>query len=158
MIAPAVESWNNSSLRRKINVRVLGLAVLLWALVLPRPGVAAPASSKVQVFDGSANQVFDAAVKAIEKNWKKVKSSDLSSGTISFHTGVSPATWGEDCIALLRDLGNGKTEVSIKSKNSAQLYAWGVGNRIAQKLFKSIQDELSKSSGGSPSLAPPVQR
>jgi hypothetical protein len=109
------------------------------------------------VFDGSVNQVFDATVKAIAKNWRKVKSSDPSAGTIEFHTGVSPSTWGEDCIALLRDLGNGKIEVSLKSSNSAQLYAWGVGNRIAQKLFKSIQDELSKSSGASQLSPPPAQ-
>jgi NADH dehydrogenase FAD-containing subunit len=114
-------------------------------LILSWPGLASPSPAKVQVFDGSVDQVFNAAVKAIEKNWKKVKSTDLKTGTIQFHTGVSPSTWGEDCTALLRDLGNGKVEVSLKSTNSAQLYAWGVGGRIAQKLFKSIQEELSRS-------------
>jgi len=138
-------------------VRAFASVVFVSTLILTPPGVGSPASQKVQVFDGSVNQVFDATVKAIAKNWRKVKSSDPSAGTIEFHTGVSPSTWGEDCIALLRDLGNGKIEVSLKSSNSAQLYAWGVGNRIAQKLFKSIQDELSKSSGASQLSPPPAQ-
>jgi hypothetical protein len=138
-------------------VRIFASAVFVSTLILTPPGAGSPASRKVQVFDGSANQVFDATVKAIEKNWKKVKSSDPSTGTIEFHTGVSPSTWGEDCTALLRDLGNGKIEVSLRSSNSAQLYAWGVGNRIARKLFKSIQDELSKSSSGSQESPPPAQ-
>jgi hypothetical protein len=76
------------------------------------------------------DQVFDAAVKAVEKNWKKVRSADRAAATIKFHTGVSLNTWGEDCTAVLRDLGNGKIEVSLKSKNSAQMYAWGVGERM----------------------------
>jgi len=102
-------------------VRAFASAVFVSTLILTAPGVGSPASQKVQVFDGSVNQVFDAAVKAIEKNWKKVKSSDRSTGAIEFHTGVSPSTWGEDCTALLRDLGNEKIEVSLKSSNSAQL-------------------------------------
>ena len=138
-------------------MRAVVMAVLVFTLVQLPPCYSAPASSKVQVFDGSMNQVFDASVKAIEKNWKKVKSSDLSGGTIQFHTGISPATWGEDCTALLRDVGNGKIEVSLKSTNSAQVYAWGAGSRIAQKLFKSIQEELAKTSGAGPATAPTAQ-
>ena len=136
-------------------MRAFAFAVFVSTLVLAPPGDGSPASSKAQVFDGSMKQVFEATVKAIEKNWKKVKSSDLSTGTIDFHTGVSPSTWGEDCTALLRDLGNGKVEVSLKSSNTITLYAWGVGDRIARKLFKSIQDELAKSSAGSQAAPPP---
>ena len=99
--------------------------LLVSVLVVALPSVGFAADGKVRVFDGGMSQVFDATMKAIEKNWKKAQSSDRAAGTIQFHTGVSLSTWGEDCIAVLRDLGNGKIEVSLKSKNSAQLYAWG---------------------------------
>ncbi|MEI9976883.1 MAG: hypothetical protein WDO73_35440 [Ignavibacteriota bacterium] len=82
------------------------------------------------------NQVFDATVLAIEKNWKKVQSSDRSAGTIRFHTGVSVTTWGENCTATLRDLGNNKVEISLQVTNSAQIYAWGVGDRIAREALQ----------------------
>jgi hypothetical protein len=127
----------------------IALALVVSTLATTSGVFAAPA--KVHVFDGGLNQVFDATVKAVEKNWKKVQASDRSAGTIRFHTTVSLTTWGEDCTAVLRDLGNGKVEVSLQATNSAQLYAWGVGGRIAQKLFKSIQEELLTSSPTTPS-------
>lgn len=123
--------------------------VFVSALMLASPRVGFAADAKVREFDGSMNQVFDATLKAVERNWKTVRSSDRAAGTIEFHTGVSLTTWGEDCTAVLRDFSNGKIEVSVKPKNSAQLYAWGVGARIAQKLFNSIQDEISTPSPGS---------
>lgn len=133
----------------------LGLIIFALALALVSPRVGFAANPKVKVFDGGMNQVFDATLKAVEGNWKRVSSSDRAAGTIKFHTGVSMSTWGENCIAILRDLGNGKIEVSLKSENSGpQLYAWGVGGRIAQKLFKSIQREISTSSSASQSSSP----
>jgi hypothetical protein len=135
-------------------LRTFALILFVSTLVISQPGVVFAESGNVQIFDGALDQVFDATVKAVEKNWKKTKSSDRATGTIRFHTGVSASTWGEDCTAVLRDLGNGKIEVSLKSTNSAQLYAWGVGGRIAQKLFKSIQDGMATSSP--PSKASPT--
>ncbi len=135
------------------------IALLVLGFVFASPSLVFAGDPKVQVFDGGMDRIFDATVKAVEANWKKVRSSDRAAGVIKFHTGVSLTTWGEDCTAVLRDLGNGRTEVSLKSKNSAQLYAWGVGTRIAKKLFKSIQAELAAPSSGSqpaPS-APPAK-
>ena len=142
------------------DVRTLVLILFLLAMVLARPSVGIAGSAKVQVFSGDMNQVFDATVKAIEKNWKKIKSSDRPTGTIRFHTGVSVTTWGEDCTAVLRNLGDGKVEVALQSTNSAQVYAWGVGGRIAKKLFNSIQDELATSSPGTKAQSPipPTQK
>jgi len=117
-------------------------ALVLAVSTLAITSIVFAAPAKEHLFDGGLDLVFDATVKAVEKNWKKVQVSDRSAGTIRFHTTVSLSTWGEDCTAVLRDLGNGKVEVSLKATNSAQVYAWGVGGRIAQKLFKSIQNEL----------------
>jgi hypothetical protein len=133
-------------------MRLFLLSLFLLTFTATSIVVAAPA--KVQVFDGSMNLVFDATVKAVKKNWKKVRSSDRGAGTIRFHAGISLKTWGEDCTAALRELGNGKVEVSLQVKNSAQLYAWGVGDQIAQKLFRSIQDELTTSPPGSQGSPP----
>jgi hypothetical protein len=128
----------------------------LTALVLTicSPNASFGADPKTQEFDGEMGRVFDATVKAVESNWKKVNSSDRAAGTVQFHTGVSMSTWGEDCTVVLHDLGNGKTEVSLKSKNSAQLYAWGVGNRIADKLFKSIRKEVTRTASGTQKSPP----
>jgi hypothetical protein len=73
-------------------VRALTLLISTVVVVLPKVGFAA--SPKEQVFDGSVSQVFSTTVTAVEKNWKKVQSSDLSTGTIRFHTSVSMTTWG----------------------------------------------------------------
>jgi len=118
------------------------LASILFVAALVSPNLAFAADPKVRVFDGGMDQLFDATLKAVNKNWKRVQSSERPTGTIRFHTGVSISTWGEDCTVILRDLGNGKIEVSLKSKNSAQIYAWGIGTRIARKLFNSMQDEI----------------
>lgn len=131
-------------------MRRFAVQLCVSALVLTFVTVGFAADAKVRVFEGGMDQVFDATVKAVEKNWKKVRSADRPAATIQFHTGVSLTTWGEDCTAVLRDLGDGKIEVSLKSRNSAQLYAWGVGDRIAQKLFNSIQSQISTSSPGTP--------
>ena len=147
--------------RGVLNLRPLALVLVVSSLVLASSGIISAAGPKVQAFDGDLNQVFDATVRAIERNWKKVQSSDRTAGTIRFHTGVSPSTWGGDCTASLRELGAGKVEVSLQSRNSAQLYAWGVGGRIAQKLFKSIQGELwpSASPGSkAPSTTSPAKK
>lgn len=103
------------------------LLVSTLIIVIPRTGSAG--LSKVEVFDGGINQVFEATMKAVKRNWKKVKSADRNAGEIRFHTGVSPASWGEGCTVNLRDLGDGKVEVSLKLRNSAQLYAWGGQDR-----------------------------
>jgi hypothetical protein len=117
-------------------------ALVLVVSTLAITSVVFAAPAKEHVFDGGLDLVFDATMKAVETNWKRVQASDRSAGTIRFHTTVSPTTWGEDCTVVLRDLGNGRVEVSLHATNSAQVYAWGVGGRIAQRLFKSIQNEL----------------
>lgn len=122
---------------------------LVAALTIGSPKVAFGADPKVHVFDGDIGQVFDATVRAVGTNWGIAPYSDRAAGIVQFHTAVSLATWGEDCMVVLRDLGNGKIEASFKAKNSAQLIGWGAGNRIAKKLFESIKDELARPRSGS---------
>lgn len=99
---------------------------------------------KIGTFSGSRSDVFTAAVRAAQKNWA-VRFADEKQGVVTFSTGISMTSNGMECSAIIEEIEPGKTRVTMKSQKKAQLYAWGVGGRIAKKFFAAIDAELAAS-------------
>jgi hypothetical protein len=97
---------------------------------------------KAYIFDGTPDEVFNAAVKVIQADWA-VSYADRQTMTLSFTTGTSATTWGMDCSAVLEQVSPGQIKMTIKAQKKHQLYAFGVGDRIASKLFKGMEAELA---------------
>lgn len=85
--------------------------------------------------------MFQATLLAAQHNWA-VRSADENAGVISFDTGISLTSNGMACSALVVQLRDGKVEVRLTTQKKLQAFAWGVGGRIANKLFAAIEVEL----------------
>lgn len=119
---------------------LISVLILFLALGI---SIKAFASPKVATFDGSPDEVFNAAVLAAQKDWK-VTQTDRATRTLSFVTRVSVRTWGMDCTVLITEIPGGKTQVTLRTVMKYQIYAWGAGDSIAKEYFATIEDELSK--------------
>jgi hypothetical protein len=118
--------------------RVLAVAIVLLALASSCFG-----ASKKATFAGDVDSVFDAAVRAARLNWT-VGAVDRKTGTLSFSAGMSLTSNGIDCSVTVEAIEPGTVQVTLIPHKKAQLFAWDVGKRIADKFFASVQSELDK--------------
>lgn len=109
------------------------------------------AVSKKAVFTGTPDEVFDAAVKAAQANWS-VKFADRKTGTVTFSTGMSFTSNGMECSAVIAPNSDGRVGVTLTTQKKAQIFAWDVGKRIADKFFAAITQQLAL--GRTPPPAP----
>jgi len=117
------------------------LAILLVVFFLIATSAAAP---KTYIFSGTIDEAFDAAVRVIQANWS-MSYADRKTATLSFNTGTSFTSNGMECSAALEQVQPGQVRMTLKTqKKNGQVIAWGVGDRIASKLFKGIDAELAK--------------
>jgi len=79
-----------------------------------------------------------------------------SIGTFSFNTGTSLTSNGMECSAVLEEVPGTQVRVTLKTQEkNGQVIAWGVGDRIASKLFNGIENELGKQRAERKPLVPP---
>jgi hypothetical protein len=105
-------------------------------------------AGKTATYEGTIDEVFDAAVKVAQSNWS-VTYADRKTGTFSFNTGTSLTSNGMECSAILEEVPGTRVRVTLKTqKKNGQVIAWGVGDRIASKLFNGIGDEIGKQRAG----------
>jgi len=116
------------------------LAILSILLTVPIPGYS---KDKVKVFQGGSERVFEAGLKAAQKNWR-VTFSDRKAMMFTFSTGTSLTTWGMEVGVSLRELDRGRVEVTLRSQKKSQVFAWGAGGRIADKFFNELQRQLDE--------------
>ncbi|MGD1025456.1 MAG: hypothetical protein ABR880_21950 [Candidatus Sulfotelmatobacter sp.] len=116
-------------------------SLLLACMMLT--AVRATASPKRAIFSGSLDEVFAAALKAANENWE-VSFTDPKTYVIEFNTGISLASNGMACSALLARLPDGKVEISLSVRKKMQAFAWGAGDRISSKYFLSIKQILER--------------
>ncbi len=126
------------------------LAFFFALLLLAAPLSASP---KRAIFTGSADEVFDAAVKAAQRHWS-VRFSDRKTGMLTFTTGMSLTSNGMECSAVIKPLDNRSVEVTLTPHKKAQVFAWDVGKRIADKFFAAIAEELASKGTPIPASAP----
>jgi len=101
----------------------------------------AVASPKKATFKGSLDEVYAAALKAANENWQ-VGFTDSKTHVIEFNTGISLTSNGMACSVLLEELPDGSVQVALSTRKKMQAFAWGAGDRIAEKYFRSIKQIL----------------
>ena len=106
--------------------------------------------SVVQNYNVPPEKVFVACVQAVQKFGYKIDQLDKSNGLITFKTGTSMWSWqGQEMSIVILDLGNGLTNISIagkmqKSGINPQIYDWGEGEKIGNKIAQELDVTLKK--------------
>lgn len=128
-------------------------ASLVIAIVLI--GATAFAAPKKKVIDGRLDDVFKASVLAAQKHWT-VSFIDRELHMFSFDTGMSFTSNGMACSVSARQIEPNKVELVLQTRKKAQLAAWGVGGRIANKLFTETEIQLKQPPGQLAAAAMPT--
>jgi len=136
--------------KETMKLKTLATALSLFLLV----SFAVAHSPKTATFEGTIDEVFDAAVKVAQADWS-VSYADRKTGTLSFTTGTSLTSNGMECSVILEEVPGTQVRATVKTqKKNGQIYAWGVGDRIASKLFDGMGDELRNQSAIRKPLVP----
>lgn len=87
-------------------------------------------------------RVMDAALRGIAELRYRMNSVDRESGLISFRTGVTFRSWGQDM--SLTVVGNGPNEcsVAVGAKVGFALLDWGERKSITAKIFNLVEEYL----------------
>lgn len=117
------------------------VAVLSAILLL---AFATEAKPKSHVYKATPEQVYASALRSIALH-HKIQYTDEKSGVISFKTGLSMSAKGLDCNAIISKGKPGEAEMIINvQKTNGQVFAWGAGDRLAEDIFKWVQEDLDK--------------
>jgi hypothetical protein len=98
-----------------------------------------------QTFAASGQQVWEALRQTVADLRYKDVSENPAAGTIEFRTGLSWSSWrGQQMIAVVRDLGNGRATLSLSGGLALKVQAtsWGEKKRISQKVFAGVEQRL----------------
>src|ERR1022692_813928 len=99
--------------RRKETMKLKAVIAVLALLLLGYTAVAhAP---KTATFEGTIDEVFDAAVKVAQANWS-VTYADRKTDTLSFNTGTSLTSNGMECSAILEEVPGTQVRVTLKTQ------------------------------------------
>jgi hypothetical protein len=121
--------------------------ILVLALLISLCSAALFAAGKQTIIEGTQKEVFTAALKAAQANWA-VTFADRQAAMISFNTGTSLTSNGMECGVRFQAMDAGHVQVTVRTqKKNGQIIAWGVGDRIADKLFKALRNELAYARG-----------
>ncbi len=100
--------------------------------------------SIVRNYNTSLEKAFTECVQIIQKLGYKTNQLDKTNGLITFKTGMSIWTFqGQEMSIVILDSGNGVTNVSItgkmhKSGINPQIFDWGEGEKIGNKIFAEL--------------------
>lgn len=116
------------------------VAVLVLMLLLPMSVLRA--KSKEKVFNADSQKLFDAAVRVASSN-HKVLEVDKENRRFSFQTGTSMASRGFNCRAKVEAVSESSSKLTLDvEKRHGQMFAWGAGDRMAEKFFRAVEEEL----------------
>jgi hypothetical protein len=100
------------------------------------------AKSKEKIYSKPFDAVWTASLRAAAKQFH-VTYSDKDSGSFSFETGGTKASYGMLVGALVTKVDDNNTRVSLKVQNKRwQITNWGARERVAKDFFASLDDEL----------------
>jgi hypothetical protein len=123
-------------MRHVIGSRLLILAVL--AALLP---VSAHAKPKKKTYNNSADQLFTAALRTARER-HVVTYVDEKQLMFAFETGRSFTSEGFVANASVEPEGDGKATLIINVQNKKGM-SWGAGDRMADKFYQQVADELA---------------
>src|SRR5579864_1771274 len=121
------------------------LLIVLFVLMLPISAFAKPKEKK---YNNSAHDVFEAALKTAREQ-HVVTYVDEKNLMFTFETGTSLTSYGFVANATIQPAGDNKCTliINVQKKNAGQnmSFAWGAGDRMADKFFKQVTEELEGS-------------
>ena len=114
---------------------------LLLVPILLFPVLLYAASPMTQVFDGTFDEVFNAAMRAAQRTWT-LTSTNRDLKMLNFTVPASSRTSAVECTVQFERIGPGQVQVTLRTSRSNRLLAWGDDQEIAAKLFETIRQEL----------------
>jgi hypothetical protein len=107
------------------------------------------AKPKEKVFNNSAQEVFQAALRTARER-HVVTYVDEKNLMLTFETGTSALSYGFNANASVEQQSDGKSKliVNVQKKNAGKnaSLAWGAGDRMADKFFDQVEEELARAS------------
>lgn len=107
-----------------------------------------------RTYDFDCDAVFDEAIRALDEMGCRVSDARKAERLINFTTSMSLWSWKQKGSVLVSEEGSGRCVVSVTTKASFQLYDWGEGKRIANRLYETLAERLNSRGHHDPS--PPV--
>lgn len=114
------------------------IAVLIVAMLLP---VCAQAKPKKKTYNNSADQLFTAALRTARER-HVVTYVNEKMLMFTFETGRSFTSEGFVANASVEPEGEGKATLIINVQNKKG-YSWGAGDRMSDKFYEQVSDELA---------------
>lgn len=126
------------------------LLALMFAILLP---VAAHAKPKKKTYNNSSDQLFTAALRTARERHvvTYVNEKELM---FTFETGRSFTSEGFVANASIEPEGEGKATLIINVQNKKGA-SWGAGDRMADKFYEQVTEELSGESKQASAVKPP---
>lgn len=122
----------------RVSVRSFIIPITLLAFFLP---ICAQAKPKKKTYNNSPEQVFLAAVRTARER-HVVTYVDAKMMMFTFETGRSFTSEGFIANASVEPEGEGKATLIINVQNKKGL-SWGAGDRMADKFYQQVTDELA---------------
>jgi len=99
---------------------------------------------KERVYEYPLDKVYAACLKtAAEDN--VIEFSDKEAGIITYKSGQSASSWGFKVSVVVSEVEGNKTKVKLTTqKTKGQLFAWGAGDRTANKFFEALEKNLKE--------------
>jgi len=96
-----------------------------------------------QKFKTSEGDLFKLLVKTISSMGYQIKNADKDSGLIIFNTGASMSTFsGQEASVVVAPMGTDTCDVQINIGYKAQLWDWGEGKKIVDKIFNELKETV----------------
>ncbi|MHB8638782.1 MAG: PEGA domain-containing protein, partial [Candidatus Acidiferrales bacterium] len=122
------------------------LLIVFLVVMLP---VSAFAKPKEKKYNNSAHDVFEAALKTARER-HVVTYVDEKNLMFTFETGTSLTSYGFVANATIQPSGDNECTliINVQKKNAGQnmSFAWGAGDRMADKFFTQVTEELGRKS------------
>lgn len=133
----------------KVRVNSRFIVVTIVAML----SVAAQAEPKKKVFNNSSDQVFKAALRAARER-HVVTYVDEKSLMFTFETGRSITSEGFVANASVEPEGDDKSTLIINVQTKKG-FSWGAGDRMADKFYQQVGDELAGDPQQKSAVKPP---
>lgn len=144
-----------AALKRYINANGMWPLAMRRTLVIVGILVCCFSSARIATADDEAwkkhtvrampDATFNAALKVISQH-HEIRESNKGLHIIRFHVGTTAWSWGYNVTASIEPFGSDSAEITVSiEKSGGPALSWGSGKKEVGKIFKWIDQELSKS-------------
>lgn len=117
-------------------------AAICLALAILLTPILAHAKPKKKLYNNSAEQVFRAALRTARER-HVVTYVDEKQLMITFETGMSAFSYGFIANASVEPEGDNSATLVLNVQKKKELFSMGAGDRMADKFFKQVAEELA---------------